>query len=232
MVPLEVALLLKVKPAAAETSAVVTLLDWCDLHNELILVLERPVPCMELLDFIITRGYILQEHLAKEITKHLVDALLEVHSKSVFHRDIKLDNILIETSSDVPRVRLIDFGCGTLLRDGGYTRKEGTYEYLTPEWFQWRWYKAEPTTVWQLGVVLFAMLHGHLPFKHERQIVCEDPAISEGLSVGCLNFLLRCLSKKSEARPSLETLKNHYWLMTHYSRTIPTTAPNIHNSVM
>ncbi|KAF3691357.1 Serine/threonine-protein kinase pim-1 [Channa argus] len=184
MVPLEVALLLKVKPAAAENSAVVTLLDWCNLHSEAILVLERPVPCMDLVDFMVTRGYILQEHLAKVITKQLVDALIEVHSKGVFHRDIKLDNILIETSSDVPRVRLIDFGCGTVLTDGGYTTGEGTYEYLTPEWFQRRWYKAEPTTVWQLGVVLFAMLHGHLPFKHEREIVCEDPAISEGLSLG------------------------------------------------
>ncbi|KAF3691358.1 Serine/threonine-protein kinase pim-1 [Channa argus] len=65
---------------AAQSQTVVTLLDCFDLHNDS-LVLERPVPCMELLDFIVTRGYILQEHLAKEITKQLVDALIEVHFK-------------------------------------------------------------------------------------------------------------------------------------------------------
>ncbi|KAK2836038.1 hypothetical protein Q5P01_016522 [Channa striata] len=184
VVPVEVALLLKVKPAAAETSAVVNLLDWCYLCNEVILVLERPVPCMDLVDFMVTRGYILQEHEAKVITKQLVDALIELHFKRVFHRDIKLANILIETSSDVPRVRLIDFGCGTVLTDGGYTTEEGTYDHLSPRWFQWRRYKAEPITVWQLGVVLFAMLHGHAPFRDERQMICEDPAISEGLSFG------------------------------------------------
>ncbi|KAF3691348.1 Serine/threonine-protein kinase pim-1 [Channa argus] len=155
MVPVEVALLLKVKPAAAETSAVVALLDWCDLPNELILVLERPVPCMDLVKFMVTRGYILQEHEAKVITKQLVDTLIEVHSKGVFHRDIKLDNILIETSSNVPRVWLIDFGSGTVLADGGYTTEEE-----------------------------------------------------------CQNFLLSCLFKKPGSRPSLETLKNHSWLMT------------------
>lgn len=62
------------------------------------------------------------------ITKQLVDAIVEVHSKGVFHRDIKLDNILIETGSDVPRVRLIDFGCGTFLSEGRYTGDQGMFQ--------------------------------------------------------------------------------------------------------
>ncbi|TNN76995.1 Serine/threonine-protein kinase pim-2 [Liparis tanakae] len=70
---------------------------------------------MDLIDYINSRGYHLPEHEAKTIAKQLVDALIEVHSRGVFHRDIKLDNILIETGSDVPRVRLIDFGSGRLL---------------------------------------------------------------------------------------------------------------------
>ncbi|TKS71203.1 Histone deacetylase 11 [Collichthys lucidus] len=59
----------------------------------------------------------MKEHKAKIITRQLVDALNEIHSKGVFHGDIKSDNILIETSSDVPRVRIIDFGCGAFLSD-------------------------------------------------------------------------------------------------------------------
>lgn len=42
--------------------------------------------------------------------KQLVEAALELQSKNIFHRDIKLENILIETGADVPRLRLIDFG--------------------------------------------------------------------------------------------------------------------------
>jgi len=63
--------------------------------------------------------------LQQTIVKQLVDALIEVHSKGVFHRDIKLDNILIETDTDVPRVRLIDFGCGTFLSEGTYSTVQG-----------------------------------------------------------------------------------------------------------
>jgi len=57
MVPLEVALTLKLQPTAGETSAAVALLDWYDLDLELILVLERPVPCMDLLDYSNSIGY-------------------------------------------------------------------------------------------------------------------------------------------------------------------------------
>lgn len=44
------------------------------------------------------------------ILKQLVDAAVELHNKCIFHRDIKVENILIQTGADVPRVRLIDFG--------------------------------------------------------------------------------------------------------------------------
>lgn len=65
-VPIEVAMLLKLGPrAAAETCAAVTLLDWYDVDYELILVLERPVPCMDLIDYISSKGFSLQEHEAK-----------------------------------------------------------------------------------------------------------------------------------------------------------------------
>ncbi len=52
MVPREVAVMLRVKPAVPGTSAAVTLLDWYDLKDELILVLERPAPCKELFDYV------------------------------------------------------------------------------------------------------------------------------------------------------------------------------------
>lgn len=65
MVPVEVALMLKIKPAKGQTSAAVTLLDWYDLKSELILVLERPAPCLDLRDFMNFRGSFLEEYEAK-----------------------------------------------------------------------------------------------------------------------------------------------------------------------
>lgn len=129
----------------------VRLLDWFDLEQELILVLERPAPCMDLVGYMNSKGPIserkakvstcsavfiffavnvpfnlyLSLFLPQIIAKQLVHALMEIESKGVFHRDIKLENILIETGSPVPRVRIIDFGCGTHLSEGFYTSAQG-----------------------------------------------------------------------------------------------------------
>uniref|UniRef100_A0A3Q4AQS2 non-specific serine/threonine protein kinase n=1 Tax=Mola mola TaxID=94237 RepID=A0A3Q4AQS2_MOLML len=206
LVPLEVALMRKVNKKG--TSAAVTLLDWYDLCNEVILILERPVPCLDLIDYINSKA-VMQEQEVKVSMKQLVSALIEIHSRGVFHRDIKPDNILIETSSDVPCVRIIDFGCGTFLTNilCLVVCTVGTYEYTPPEWFLNGSYKAEPTTVWQIGVVMFSILQKRLPFRNRSDIVHQNPVLSN-----CKHFLLSCLNKKPEARPSLMSLKDHAWL--------------------
>uniref|UniRef100_A0A3Q3VVA8 Serine/threonine-protein kinase n=1 Tax=Mola mola TaxID=94237 RepID=A0A3Q3VVA8_MOLML len=204
LVPLEVALMRKVNKKG--TSAAVTLLDWYDLCNEVILILERPVPCLDLIDYINSKA-VMQEQEVK-VMKQLVSALIEIHSRGVFHRDIKPDNILIETSSDVPCVRIIDFGCGTFLTNMLHTVQQGTYEYTPPEWFLNGSYKAEPTTVWQIGVVMFSILQKRLPFRNRSDIVHQNPVLSSRLSMSKLNRHT-CLNKKPEARPSLMSLKDH-----------------------
>lgn len=69
-------------------------------------------------------------NLPQIIIKQLADALTEIHSRGVFHRDIKLDNIVIETGPDGPRVRIIDFGSGTSLSEGMYTTEQGRLSFL------------------------------------------------------------------------------------------------------
>lgn len=69
-------------------------------------------------------------NLPQIIIKQLADALTEIHSRGVFHRDIKLDNIVIETGPDGPRVRIIDFGSGTSLSEGIYTAEQGRLSFL------------------------------------------------------------------------------------------------------
>ncbi|KAM7386119.1 hypothetical protein PAMA_008977 [Pampus argenteus] len=155
-VPREVALLIAVGAGPDATTSDVTpvLLEWYDLDEELILVLERPA-----------------------VQRQLVVAALEMYSKGVFHRDIKLENILIETGSTIPTVRFIDFGFGTMQIGKVHTVPQGTRMYTSPEWFQHRRYTAGPTTVWQLGVVLYALLHRRLPFLSSYGIIHFHPPI-------------------------------------------------------
>ncbi|XP_070759975.1 ribosomal protein S6 kinase alpha-5-like [Enoplosus armatus] len=213
--PLEVAVMIKIASGAARSvgeSAAISLLDYYDLDQELILILERPVPSSDLLKYIEVNGGSLPEEGARLILKQLVKAARELQSKNIFHRDIKVENILIETSSDVPRLRLIDFGLSCFTKKtSSYRIFYGTSAHIPPEWYQSWTYKAGPTTVWQLGVVLYEMLHRNTQFETTR-FLKKDLNISEELSQNCQDVLRLCLAVDPQQRPSLEQLELHPWL--------------------
>ncbi|XP_053186142.1 serine/threonine-protein kinase pim-1-like [Scomber japonicus] len=214
-ISVEVAVMLKLTsgtPGTVGTSAAVSLIDWYDLDQELVLVLERPVPSVDLLKYIEVNGGSLQEEEAQEILKQLVEAAAELESKQIFHRDIKVENILIETSSDVPRARLIDFGLSCFFKQRShYSVFYGTSAHVPPEWLtQWT-YKAGPTTVWQLGVVLYEMLHRDASFE-TKSFLRNEIKIGKHLSEACQDVLQMCLSEAPEQRLTLKQLQLHTWL--------------------
>lgn len=211
----------------------------------------------------------------QRIIKQLVNALIGIHSRGVFHRDIKLENILVETGTIAPHIWIIDFGCATLVSDCANTIQgkplntalfalqfffstsvslinivsvwlwfffsppSGTVVYTPPEWFLNSNYKPEPTTVWQMGIVMYVMLHSCFPFENTRSIVDHEPEVKTTLSFGewdahtrpehaaerylfkcfvtlfavCRHFLLRCLKKSPNDRATLGELKLHPWLI-------------------
>ncbi|KAM3592763.1 uncharacterized protein V6R79_024642 [Siganus canaliculatus] len=131
-IPLEVSLL----QSLTDVAAVIRLLDWYDLGSKTVLVMERPEDCLDLFDYISYSENGLGEFSMKLIIQQLVDAFVEIHSAGVFHRDLHSQNILIDFSTTVPYVRIIDFGCGSFLKPGN---------------------NKEPTTVVQIGQVLYEM---------------------------------------------------------------------------
>ncbi|RXN39246.1 serine threonine- kinase pim-3-like protein [Labeo rohita] len=66
----------------------------------------------------------------------LISALRHCESRGVLHRDVKPENLLISTESH--DIKLLDFGCGDLLKDSAYKYFAGTLEYAPPEWFRQR----------------------------------------------------------------------------------------------
>ncbi len=214
--PLEVAIMLRMSSRAGGSvgkSAAISLLNHYLLDQELILVLERPTPCVDLFDYKYkNKGGVLQEEEARLLMKQLVEAAKELESENIFHRDIKLENILIDTSTDVPRLRLIDFGYSCFTdKASTFSRFFGTAQHVPPEKLWYGTYSAGPTTVWQLGVVLFEMLHRGVAFE-TRKFLCEEISISEELSDDCWDVLCQCLEHEPQQRPSLEQLKLHPWL--------------------
>ncbi|XP_059184834.1 serine/threonine-protein kinase pim-2-like [Centropristis striata] len=197
MVPLEVLLMLRVAGGARSLGkhAAVSLLDWYDLGPEVLLVMERPVPCEDLLTYLDNNNGFLREDQAKNIMKQLVEAAVNMHSLGVFHGDIKADNVLLDLSSDVPRVRIIDFGCGCLVNKIPYRSSSGTIDYIPPEFYRLGTYEAEPSTVWQLGTLLY-------------ELVYSD---NTELSKDCQDLLEVCLAVNPQEHGTLEQILLHPW---------------------
>ncbi|XP_060941178.1 serine/threonine-protein kinase pim-1-like [Limanda limanda] len=214
MLPTEVAVMLKLtaeKNGFVGTSAPVSLLDWYDLGLELVVVMERPVPAIDLSTYIKHKKGSLQDEKAKTIMKQLVDAAIGLEQNGVFHRDIKPENILIETGQSVPRVRLIDFGLSCLVKEGSfYSVFFGTERYATPEYCSSSVYRAGPSTVWQLGTVMYEMLHNQ-EFITKR-FLSKKLRISSELCQNLKDFLQLCLEKDPMLRPTLTELQLHPWL--------------------
>lgn len=98
---------------------VLELLQWFEIPNYIVLILERPHPCMDLLEFCEVRSGKLPEPLARDLILQMVQAARHCCDSGVFHNDIKPGNALINT--ETLQVKLIDFGGGDLLKTTPYT---------------------------------------------------------------------------------------------------------------
>jgi serine/threonine protein kinase len=119
-VPVEVALM----QMTSHIPGVISLIDYFELPDCFMIVMERmsTSSCKDLFDFISDSGPI-KEDLAKFIFQQIVATVCQVHAAGVVHRDIKDENILIDTRTY--KVKLIDFGSGAKLHNEVFTDFDG-----------------------------------------------------------------------------------------------------------
>ncbi|KAM9343461.1 serine/threonine-protein kinase pim-2 [Pholidichthys leucotaenia] len=208
-VPMEIALLQRLSDSGGHPR-VVKMLDWFRVEGRgFLVVMEKPSQCQDLFDFITERG-VLPEHLAARFLRQIVEALLFIHANGVVHLDIKDENIVVDTRT--MDIKIIDFGSGLLLKDTPYTEFQGTRVYSPPEWILSQSYEAVPLTVWSLGVLLFDMVCGDIPFERDMDIVGALPPFTRCVSLACQSLINMCLAYKPAERPSLEEILSHPWL--------------------
>ncbi|XP_067303503.1 serine/threonine-protein kinase pim-1-like [Pseudorasbora parva] len=206
--PLEVGLLILVNNGP-KVPEIIELLDWQDQPDQYILVLERPSPCKDLWDFLNFHDGTLNEDTARFIMTQTTMAAHVCCRRGVFHRDIKLENLLINT--ETYEVKLIDFGCGDLLQESGYEKFRGTVDYRPPEYRTEGKYHGKPATVWSLGVLLFLLVCGRFPERRDRRMIDDNTWSMPGLSNECCHLIRSLLQESPRQRIDLREILQHEW---------------------
>ena len=110
----------------------------------------------------------LTETKAIRIFKKILQGVNYLHSQNIYHRDLKLDNIMVASSlqnSEIEEIFIIDFGFAILNKSNGYIDSIcGTPRYMAPEIFDKK-YRGSCVDVWALGVIFYRLLTGVFPFK-------------------------------------------------------------------
>ena len=142
---------------------IVRLYEAFETQNQVILAMEF-VPGMSLHGLLKSKvNRRLPEAEAKRILGQVTSAIKYCHSKCITHRDIKLENILLDEKNNI---KLIDFGFSTCIPNERKIKIFcGTPSYMAPEIVGKKEYSGPPADIWAMGVLLYAMLCGTFPFR-------------------------------------------------------------------
>ena len=171
----------------------------------------------DLLNFIKKRTK-LNEKTARIIFKQLVKSIKYLHSNNIIHRDIKLDNILIDLNNNI---KLCDFGISKKINKGDIlTDQCGTPAYIAPEIISSeKGYEGPPVDLWSSGVVLYAMLSGTVPFRANNHNDLHKLIIKgyfseiKDISREAKDLLHSLLEVNPKKRITVDQVLEHPWLI-------------------
>ncbi|KAI8887060.1 Pkinase-domain-containing protein, partial [Backusella circina FSU 941] len=178
----------------------------------------------QLLHYIVKRQK-LSEEIACHFSRQIVSALDYMHRNSIVHRDLKIENILIDRSGK--NIKIIDFGLSNLFcPEKRLTTYCGSLYFAAPELLMSKPYKGPEIDVWSLGVVIYVMVTGAVPFD-DKSMAGLHEKIKRGqvvypsyLSPECQNLLSRIFVTDPSKRIILADVMRHPWINKGY-HTIP-----------
>ena len=157
----------------------------------------------------------LKEVEANRIFKQLFSALIHIHFHHfLVHRDLKLENVLLDRDNNV---KLIDFGLASTFYCNVLKSFAGTPGYMPPEIVAGNEY-GEPCDVWSLGVCLYCMLCGSLPFtaqSHDYHSLVDEAARFQpppNVSPACADLLKKMLVPRPDHRITFSQIQGHPWM--------------------
>lgn len=181
----------------------------------------------ELFDRIASKGK-LSEAEGRKFFQQLIDGVSYCHNKGVFHRDLKLENVLIDAKGNI---KITDFGLSALpqhIREDGLLHTTcGSPNYVAPEILANRGYDGATSDIWSCGVILYVILTGYLPFDDRnlavlyQKIFKGETQIPKWLTSGARNMIRRILDPNPDTRITMAGIKDDEWFNQDYTPAVP-----------
>ncbi|XP_052458278.1 serine/threonine-protein kinase MARK2 isoform X10 [Carassius gibelio] len=193
---------------------IVKLFEVIDTEKTLYLVMEY-ASGGEVFDYLVAHGR-MKEKEARAKFRQIVSAVQYCHQKCIVHRDLKAENLLLDADMNI---KIADFGFSNEFTMGNKLDTFcGSPPYAAPELFQGKKYDGPEVDVWSLGVILYTLVSGSLPFdgqnlKELRERVLRGKyRIPFYMSTDCENLLKKFLILNPTKRGSLEQIMKDRWM--------------------
>jgi 5'-AMP-activated protein kinase catalytic alpha subunit len=187
----------------------------------------------ELFNKVVEKGK-LEEEEARKYFQELISAVDFCHSRGVYHRDLKLENLLLDDNGDM---KVSDFGLSALpeqfRQDGLLHTACGTPAYVAPEVIIRKGYDGAKADIWSCGVILFVLLAGYLPFQGAnvmvmyKKIYKGDFKCPTWFSWEARRLVLRLLDPNPETRITIPQLIEVPWFRLGFKRPQADTDVNV-----
>jgi serine/threonine protein kinase len=193
---------------------IIKLYQVMETTNMLYLVTEY-APQGEIFDLIAKHGR-LPENDARDKFWQIISAVDYLHKLGIVHRDLKAENLLLDSNLNI---KLADFGFSNFYdKNDTLNTFCGSPPYAAPEVFEGKRYNGPEIDIWSLGVVLYVLVCGVLPFEGPSLQLLRDRVLSGRIRIPffmsseCENLIRRMLTVDPKKRPTIEQIKKHKWM--------------------
>jgi len=189
--------------------------------NDRIYIIMELMKGGELFDYVVEKGTLSEEE-ASLIVRKITSAVAHMHGMNIIHRDLKPENLLLTSKGPDAVVKLIDFGLAKVMRESVASSFLGTKGYLAPEMLRRHSYD-KAIDMWSLGVIVFVLLCGCLPFDDDSSKIPDEsaarkkftlrfPKWANNLSASAKDLLQHLLEIDPKKRYTADEALNHPWV--------------------
>ena len=205
---------------------IIQLYEVLDTQNSIYLMMEN---CEggEMFDYIVSTRYVAEPQACK-FFHQILDGVSMLHKNDVTHRDLKPENLLLKSSKDGWIVKIVDFGLSNTHEGNRLLSTAcGSPCYAAPEMIAGKKYEGPKADMWSMGVILFALVCGFLPFEDPntsllyKKILSGDYKPAKWISDEVRDLIRKILETDPDKRYTSDDIRNHSWYQKVNENEIP-----------